>query len=134
MISVTAAILIKEGKLFIAQRKRGDKLSHKWEFPGGKVEEGEAPEDCLKREMKEEFGIDVSVGKFFGSSIYHYEHGSITLLAYQTQWIAGEFNANAHEEYKWVSFTELGDYDFAPADIPFVESLRRGDIELQSWP
>ncbi len=63
-IKVTAAILINDDKLLIAQRKPEDKLPNKWEFPGGKVENGETPEVCLKREMKEEFGIYVSVVNF----------------------------------------------------------------------
>ena len=75
MIDVTAAILNYNERLLIAQRKATGKLPNKWEFPGGKVESGETPEDCLKREMEEEFSIDVSVGEYLGESIYHYDHG-----------------------------------------------------------
>jgi 8-oxo-dGTP diphosphatase len=130
MKTVTAAILVKNGKILIAQRKHGDKLAQKWEFPGGKIEDGETPEKCLQREMKEEFQIEVSVGKYLGESIYHYPHGSIRLVAYRTFWERGELLPRAHEEFKWVSVHELQYYDFAPADISFVEKLRRGEIEL----
>ncbi len=61
MLQVTAAILIKDNKILIAKRLAGDKLPHKWEFPGGKIETGETPEACLKREMHEEFGIEVRI-------------------------------------------------------------------------
>jgi len=125
MKTVTAAILIIDGRILIAKRRLGDRLAEKWEFPGGKIEQGETPEQCLGREMQEEFQIQVSIGKFLGESIYHYDHGSIRLIAYRTYWEKGELIPKAHEEYQWVSQDQLKDYDFAPADIPFVEMLRK---------
>jgi 8-oxo-dGTP diphosphatase len=130
MIDVTAAILSKDNRLLIAQRKTRDKLSNKWEFPGGKVESGETPEECLKREIKEEFAIDVSVGEFLGESVYHYDHMSIRLLAYRTFWNNGELKIKAHQSIEWVTISQIGQFDFAPADIPFVEKLRRGEIAI----
>lgn len=130
MVKVTAAILKKDGKILIAQRKAEDKLAHKWEFPGGKIKDNETPEQCLKRELKEEFDIKVSVGEFFGSSIYHYDHISIELLVYRTFWEDGNINLKDHDDFAWVSLDQLGEYDFAPADIPFVNKLRRGEIEF----
>jgi len=129
MKTVTAAILIIDGRILIAKRRLGDRLAEKWEFPGGKIEQGETPEQCLGREMQEEFQIQVSIGKFLGESIYHYDHGSIKLIAYRTYWEKGELIPKAHEEYQWVSKDQLKDYDFAPADIPFVEMLRKGEID-----
>ena len=70
IVKVTAAILAKDNKIIIAKRGPNDRLANKWEFPGGKVEINETPEQCLKREMKEEFDIDVSVGEYLGSSIF----------------------------------------------------------------
>ena len=130
MVDVTAAILVQKDKVLIAKRRSIDRLANKWEFPGGKIEKGETPEQCLKREMKEEFGIDVSVGEFLGSSIYHYDHVSIKLLAYLTFWKEGKISNKAHDDFIWASLNQLRDYDFAPADIPFVEMLRRGEIEF----
>jgi 8-oxo-dGTP diphosphatase len=127
MKQVTAAILIKDKKVLIAKRKADDRQANKWEFPGGTVEQNETPEACLIREIREEFGINVSVGRFFGESVYHYDHGSIKLLAYRTQWESGKITLKDHADYRWVSPEQLCEYDFAPADIPFVEKLRYKD-------
>ena len=130
MQKVTAAILVKDGKILIAKRKADDRLASRWEFPGGKVEQSETPQACLKREMLEEFGIKVSVVRFLGESIYHYDHGSIKLLAYLTSWQSGKMASNDHADYRWVSADQLPAYDFAPADIPFVKKIERKEIEL----
>jgi 8-oxo-dGTP diphosphatase len=122
--------MIKDNRLLIAKRKANDRLGNKWEFPGGKVEYGETPEQCMKREMKEEFSIDVSVGDYLGESIYHYEHRSIRLLVYRTYWDKGNISIKAHDDYKWVSLDQLGEYDFAPADLPFVEKLISQEIVI----
>ncbi|MCF8010292.1 MAG: (deoxy)nucleoside triphosphate pyrophosphohydrolase [Clostridiales bacterium] len=123
MIKVTAALLIKEDKILIARRNKRDKLAYKWEFPGGKIENGETPEECLKREMYEEFQIDISVGEYFGDSIYSYEHVTIKLLAYWARWDNGNLTPKVHDEFKWVSLNKLKYFDFAPADIPLIKKL-----------
>ena len=124
MKKVTAAILIKDGLFFIAKRKKADKLANKWEFPGGKIENGETAEQCLKREIEEELKINVRIGAFFGESFYQYPQGAIQLLAYWVYWESGSIELMAHDEYKWVSLSELDYYDFAPADIPLVKKLK----------
>jgi len=125
--TVTAAVLCQNGKLLIARRPASDKLANKWEFPGGKMEDGETPKACLARELREELGIGVRVGACLGESIFRYPHGSIRLLAYRTSWETGELKPQVHDEIKWVSLGELDQYDFAPADIPFVEKLMSGE-------
>jgi len=124
MKRVTAAILVHNDRILIAQRKGTDDLSGKWEFPGGKIENNESPQQCLIREMQEEFGIDAVVGDFFGESIYHYDTGAVQLLAYHTFWEGGSFSLNAHAAVRWVSLNQLQDFEFAPADIPLVEKLQ----------
>lgn len=131
IVKVTAAILVHDGKILIAQRKLTDRLALKWEFPGGKIEENEMPEDCLKREMMEEFGIEVAIGDYIGSSLYHYDHISIELMAFRTYWISGEIELRDHEAFEWVAVDELHQYDFAPADLPFVEKLCSNEIPLR---
>ena len=130
MKKVTAAILIKDGKILIAKRKADDRQANKWEFPGGTVEQNETPQACLKREIQEEFGINVSVGRILGESIYHYDHGSIKLLAYRVHWKSGKIALNDHADYRWVSAKQLVEYDFAPADIPFVEKLQNQELKV----
>jgi len=130
IVKVTAAMLVKDGKIIIARRGPDDKLADKWEFPGGKIEINETPEQCLKREMKEEFDIDVSVGEYLGSSIYHYDHMSIELLAYRTYWKGGEFDLKYHDDFRWISLEQLAEFDFAPADLVFVEKLQNGEIAI----
>ena len=125
MTEVTAAILIKDNKILIARRKDSDREGGKWEFPGGKIKKAESPRECLVREMKEEFGIKVSVGEFFAESNYRYEHGTIKLLAYRASWIDGQFSLNAHADCRWVQPIELANFDFAAADIPFVKKLQQ---------
>ena len=123
MIEVTAAELENEGKLLIARRPPGDKLEGKWEFPGGKIEDGETPELCLARELFEEFEIEVEVGPFLISSEYHYEHCSVRLMAYDTRLKAGLINPKFHDAIEWAELNRLKEFDFAPADIPIVSHL-----------
>jgi mutator protein MutT len=129
IVKVTAAIIENRGRILIDQRNSKYHLTGKWEFPGGKVESGETPQECLARELKEEFDIEVSVRDFLGSNIQHYDHISVELMAYRTFWDGGQINSNGHKKYKWVNVDELEHYDFAPADRPFAEKLRRGDIQ-----
>ncbi len=124
MLQVSAAILIKEDKILIAKRPADDKLPYKWEFPGGKIEAGETPEACLKREMYEEFGIEVRIGDYYCSSVYNYSHGEIELLAYFIEWIGGAMAPTVHDDIRWVTAQELSKFDFAPADVAIVERLQ----------
>ena len=124
MKKVTAAIITySNNKILIAQRNKEDKLSLKWEFPGGKIKEGETPEECLKREIKEELCLDIKVGEFFEKSIYHSDSGSIELLAYFANVLSGTTKLIVHNDVQWVDLNEISTYDFAPADVPIVESL-----------
>ena len=102
-------------------------MADKWEFPGGKLEEGETPEACLRREMHEEFGIEVAVGPLVGRSRHAYPHGEIDLVAYRVTHIAGDFQLHDHEEIRWVCPAEMTSYDFSAADIPIAGILARQD-------
>ena len=83
MINVTAAIIDRNGKILLVKRSSKSSLPNKWEFPGGKVELGETPEDCLARELYEEFGIIVDVGNFIAESVYQYDKKTVRLMAFQ---------------------------------------------------
>ena len=128
MTRVTAAILGHNGRILIAQRKSPENLAGKWEFPGGKIENHETPQQCLLREMKEEFDIDVEVGEFFDESLYQDGLGTIQLLAYHTTWKSGRISLKAHAAIRWVSLNQIQSIDFAPADIPIAEKLQHHPI------
>lgn len=123
IIVVAAVILNLDGKILIAKRKNKKSLENLWEFPGGKVEKDEDEENCLKREMFEEFGVDVRVIKYLTNSIYKYTKFEINLKAYLTQHKSGDFILRDHSEIKWIKISEYKNYNFAPADIPINNYL-----------
>lgn len=123
---VTAAVIESDGHILIAKRRQGSRFAGKWEFPGGKLEKGETPEQCLKRELQEELDITTDVGELVSSSEYSYTpEWTIRLLAYRATVISGVFNLNDHEEIRWVRPADLARYDFPEADKPIVEILMR---------
>jgi len=130
IIRVTAAVIVNDGMMLIAKRKPTARLPNLWELPGGKVEPNETPEECLKRELKEEFDIDVTVGEHLDSNIHTYDFGTIELMAYRSIWKGGDLILKDHEEIQWVFTHELDQFDFAAADTVFVEKLRSGFIEI----
>ena len=123
MKQVTAAVIEKEGRILLAQRRKGDALAGKWEFPGGKIEPGETPEACLRRELMEEFGIDARIGSFVCSSRFEYKHAEIELLVYRAEHVAGEFKPVDHDRIEWVLPADLANYDLSSADIPVAQVL-----------
>ncbi len=125
MIKVTAAVIEKDGKILIAKRKRGDRMGGKWEFPGGKLNPGETPEACLRRELKEELGIEAEVGAFICSSRFWYYFMPLELLVYSARHISGELRALDHDELRWVAPSELHNHDFVKADVKVVRELTR---------
>lgn len=120
MIDVTAAILVKNGRVLLARRSQDTRHPGKWEFPGGKMEDDENPESCLRREMEEEFGVKVKIEGFFCESVYAYDFGKIRLLAYRVSCDHEELHPLEHEEIKWVSPENLTDYDLLDADVPIA--------------
>ena len=123
MIQVTAAIIEAESRFLIARKKRGD-LSGLWEFPGGKVEPGETAEECLVREIEEEFGIMIKIDQYLATSQYSYPHISIELIGYLASYLSGELNPTDHDRVEWVSVGEMNRYNFAPADLPLIQALQ----------
>jgi 8-oxo-dGTP diphosphatase len=128
MIKVTAAIIMDSGKVFIAKRKPPGRMPGMWEFPGGKIENGETPEHCLKRELQEELGVDAEIGRHVGTSVHEYDFYTVELMAFRTRVVAGEIKLREHADMAWVAPGELGKFEFAPADLPFVEMIRKGEI------
>ena len=100
---VTAAIIRRDDRVLLARRSSGQKLAGFWEFPGGKFEAGETPESCLARELEEELGIGVHVGRKFAESLHQYDHGNFRIVAFIADWIAGELRARVHDRVEWVT-------------------------------
>ncbi len=125
MIQVAAAIVRRGNRVLIARRSSNDALAGKWEFPGGKVETGESPEECLRREMYEEFNLRVNVKDYYGNSLFEHKGIKMELLGYLTEILDAEENLclNVHDEIQWPHIGELERYDFASADIAFVQKL-----------
>ncbi|WP_435168490.1 8-oxo-dGTP diphosphatase MutT [Paenibacillus glycanilyticus] len=127
MIEVAAAIIENgQGQILIARRKQGKSQAGMWEFPGGKIEAGETAEACLKRELLEEMHIEINPYAYFGVNDHHYGATHIRLIAYKATFVSGEIMLVDHDEYRWITAAELGEFTFAPADIPFVEMLEVG--------
>ena len=121
---VATAVILYNGKVLIAQRKRGKDLALYWEFPGGKLEKGETLEQCLKRELLEEMGLPIEIDKFFMQSVYEYEFGSFAINAFLAHSDTDKIPLlSAHEQYKWVLPKEMFDYTYSPADMPIVEAF-----------
>jgi len=124
VIKVAAAVIERDAKILIGQRKRGDSHGLKWEFPGGKVERGESPASGLLRELREELGIEAVIGQ----ELVRYEHRyprrtSILLIFYSVTEFSGEPESLAFEKILWESPEKLPGYDFLDGDIDFVRRL-----------
>lgn len=125
MIKVVAAILKKEDKILIAKKREGKPLAGMWEFPGGKIEEGETPEESLIRELREEMDIKIKVKEYVGESIYDYGDGKvISLKGFTAEIVEGNIKLTDHDEYKWVTLEEIYNYKVAPADIPLISKIQ----------
>ena len=120
---VTAAIIVDQSRLLMAQRAASDPLALKWELPGGKIEQSETPEEALERELREECAVTAFVGKHYATSDYAYAFGHIRLLAYHVILIRGTLDLNVHEQVRWVTPSEAGEMDLLPADVPLVDRL-----------
>ena len=125
MLDVVAAILENnKGEILVARRKQGKHLAGYWEFPGGKVEEGESPEQCLIRELQEEMNITIDVIDFVGENIHRYSgQDTIRLLAFKGRIVDGEIRLVDHDSFMWVDSQDLKKLKLAPADIPFIPIL-----------
>ena len=121
---VTAAVIERDGRYLVAQRKAGGTLSLKWEFPGGKVEDGESGKQALKRELMEELEIDADIGDFFCSTHFLYNGNTYELHAYYASFAGEPKVLNDHEQYAWILPNEFNSYDFADSDKGVIEVIR----------
>jgi len=123
MIRVTCGIILQHDKVLVTQRSEKMKLPLKWEFPGGKIEHDETPENCLIREIKEELNIEIEVTQPLSSHPYDYESFSILLIPFISKYVSGEIKLAEHKQFKWVTRGEMKSLDWAPADISVLEEF-----------
>ena len=121
-IRVSAAVIHRDGKILATQRGYGE-YKGKWEFPGGKIESGETKEEAIVREIKEELNMDIKVDSSFDEKIYEYPDKTIKLIALNCSMISDSYEVLEHEDIKWISEDEFKAYEFAPADVYFIEKI-----------
>ena len=123
-INVVCAVLEDtDGKIFVARRPEGKTLAGGWEFPGGKIEKNELPEQALHREIKEELEVDIELGAALSTSTYDYDFGTVALTPFRARIVRGVINLTEHPEGRWVPLKKLPHLNWVPADIPIMQAL-----------
>ena len=125
VINVVAAAIEKDGLIFCAQRPEGKSLAGFWEFPGGKLEEGEMPEEALIREIKEEFDSEIEIVSYLNEASHEYDFGIVTMKTYLSKLISGNLELLEHQDSKWLPVDRLKELNWAPVDVPAVECLQK---------
>lgn len=121
-INVVAAVIMKEGKVFATQRGYGE-FKDGWEFPGGKVEAGESPEEALRREIREELEVEVNVGDLIDTIEYDYPAFHLSMKCYACTIAGGSPHLLEHEAARWLSADQLDSVAWLPADITLIPKI-----------
>lgn len=122
-IEVVAAVIKHDNRVFITRRGYGDFVDM-WEFPGGKIEVGESREEALIREIKEELELDINVSDFLTTIDYDYPNFHLTMHCFICQISGGQLNLNVHNDAKWITFDELDNQKWIPADVLVIDALK----------
>lgn len=126
---VVAGLIFKDSKVLVCQRTKHQTMPLKWEFPGGKIEEGEQPRDALRRELEEELGINAQIGEEVSRIRHEYRGGgAVELRFYAVHSFAGTLENRIFKDIQWAQLTELPSFDFLEADLGLVQSLAEGKI------
>ena len=121
---VAAAVLVRDGRVLLTRRTSAQHLPGLWEFPGGKLEDGESPEEALVRECREECGIEVAVDEILDVTFHRYPDKQVLLLFYRCAWLGGEVQHLQVADHAWVAPGELDRYALPPADVAVVAKVR----------
>ena len=127
-IEVVAAIIHKDGRIFATQRGYGD-WKDWWEFPGGKMETGETPEEALKREIREELSTEIQLDKLFCTVEWDYPKFHLTMHCYLCSLLTEALHLNEHEAARWLPKEELNSVQWLPADVQIIERLKQYSYE-----
>jgi 8-oxo-dGTP diphosphatase len=122
-INVVAAIIIKDQKIFATQRGYGE-FKNGWEFPGGKIENGESPEHALEREIREELDAKIRVGELFETIEYDYPNFHLSMKCFLCSLISDQLTLREHEAAKWLTKENLSSVEWLPADITIIDKLK----------
>src|SRR5579875_134896 len=126
---VSAGIIHRNGRVLVGQRRKNDRHPLKWEFPGGKVEPGESPQQALVRELREELQIEARIGSELARYEHEYPGGSrVHLLFFSVPEFTGEPKGRVFEQIRWTDLDALEQLDFLDGDLDFVKRLARGDF------
>lgn len=125
-VNVVAAVIKRGDMIFATQRGYGD-LKGGWEFPGGKIEEGESPEAALVREIKEELDTEISVDKFLHTIEYDYPSFHLSMRCYLCSVVSGDLNLKEHEAARWLTKETLNSVEWLPADVELIPVI---DVEI----
>lgn len=117
-----------QGRILLTRRAEGTHLAGLWEFPGGKLEDGEAPEACIVRECREECGLEVAVGDVLDVAFHRYEHKDVLLLFYACTLLSGDVQHLGVADHAWITPAELDAYELPPPDTRLVQKLKSGTL------
>jgi 8-oxo-dGTP diphosphatase len=126
---VAAALIVRGGEVLIGQRRPDQPMALQWEFPGGKIEAGESPEQALERELREELGISALVGPRVTRIRHNYRHGgAVDLQFFAVKEFSGEIENRIFHQLRWVRLEDLPGYDFLAADRGLIRDLAAGKL------
>jgi mutator protein MutT len=133
-IEVAAGLVFRNGKMLITQRLLEAHLGGLWEFPGGKREGGESFEQCLRRELREELGIEAQVHELVEELTHHYPERSVQLKFFRCRWLRREPRAVLCKDWAWIGPEQLADYPFPAADARLLGKLRANWARMAQFP
>lgn len=123
-LEIGVACIFRDKKILIQTRPKGKSFAGKWEFPGGKIEEGERARDCAKREIQEELGADIKVGNMFFKDVHYFDNVVLVLLFHKCKLIKKEPSPQENQKIKWVGIEDFARIKFLPTNYRILKKLK----------